>query len=216
MSSTTPSATKNSASFDRRPRRERQVMIARPRQRDLLDLSALRQRERRRATTRVLRGQRVEPVGVEVVDHRPDPVLGRERDLRDRRHVHPLRGPQHDLGSPPPHHRPRPSPHDRQQLPALVVAQVPNLHTFSHPPSLRDPTRQGVDATPPTLPVTALASVHGHFTLERARLRRHHRYVNRDRRGLRRGASRTRDSLSSRGYAGQATPIISSSGTQVR
>jgi hypothetical protein len=41
------------------------------------------------------------------VDHRPDPVLRRERDLDDRGHDHPLRRPQHDLRPPLAHHRPR-------------------------------------------------------------------------------------------------------------
>jgi hypothetical protein len=115
-----------------RPRRERQIMIHRSRQRDLLDLTSLRQRERRWPATRVLRCQRVEPIRVEVVDHFPGPVLGRERDPRDRRNVHPLRRPQHDLRPPPPHDRPRTAPHDRQQLAALVVRQIPHLHPFSH------------------------------------------------------------------------------------
>jgi hypothetical protein len=75
----------------------------------------------------------------------------------DRGHIHPLRGPQHDLGAPPPHHRARTPPHDRQQLAARIVGQIPNLHPFSHAPSLSDRARQVVDATPPTLPVTALA-----------------------------------------------------------
>src|SRR4029453_365174 len=122
-----------------------------------LDLPSLRQRERRWSTTRILRRQRIEPVVVEVVDHRPDPILRRERDLRDRRHVHPLRRPQHDLGPPPPHHRPRPAPHDRQQLAALIIRQITNLHPLRHPPSLRDPNHEVVDATPRTLPVRALA-----------------------------------------------------------
>ena len=39
----------------------------------------------------------------------------------------------------------------------LVVGQVPNLHTFSHPPSLRDLDRADGGRDPPTLPVTALA-----------------------------------------------------------
>ena len=147
--------------FRKRPRRERQVVIHRTRQGDLLDLSTLRQRERRRPATRILRGQRVEPVVVEVMDHRPHPILRRERDLRDRGHVHPLRGPQHDLRSTPPHYRPRTAPHDRQEPAALIVDQLPNLNSIRHAPSLRDPGHQVVDATPPTLPVTALAPPDG-------------------------------------------------------
>jgi hypothetical protein len=138
------------------PGRERQAMILRSRQRNLLDLLTLRQRELCWSATRVLRRERVEPVTVEVVDDLTNPVLGRERDLRDRRHIHCLRGPQHDLCSPPANHRPRPTSH---HLP-LDRRQVPHLHTFSHPPMKTDPTDQMVDATPATLPVTARAD-HG-------------------------------------------------------
>ncbi len=44
---------------------------------------------------------------------------------------------------PPAHHRARTPPHDRQQLAALVVGQIPNLHPFSHAPSLRDHAPSG-------------------------------------------------------------------------
>jgi hypothetical protein len=88
-----------------RPGRERETMILRTRQGDLLDLLTLGQRELRRTTTGVLRCQRVEPVSVEVVDHLPDTVLGGERDPGDRRDVHRLGGPQHDLRPPPADHR---------------------------------------------------------------------------------------------------------------
>ncbi len=72
--------------------------------------------------------------------------------------VHRLRRPQHDLRSTPPHHRPRTPSHDPEQLVALHRREVSNLHTFSHPPMKTDPTAQVVDAPPPTLPVTALAA----------------------------------------------------------
>ena len=85
MSSTTPSATRNSASFGQAPGRERQAMLDRLRLGDLLDLPALREGELRRPATAVLRVKRAEPVGVEVTDHVPDPVLAGERHPRDRR-----------------------------------------------------------------------------------------------------------------------------------
>ena len=58
----------------RLPGRERQVVVLRAGQRDLLDRLALREGERRRPATRVLRIQRIEPVVVEVVQHLADPV----------------------------------------------------------------------------------------------------------------------------------------------
>src|SRR4029453_3595489 len=123
-----------------------------------LDLPSLRQRERRWSTTRILRRQRIEPVVVEVVDHRPDPILRRERDLRDRRHVHPLRRPQHDLGPPPPHHRPRPAPHDRQQLAALIIRQI--THPRPPPPPANDNSlRPPQFVRPPTGPPPAIPQV---------------------------------------------------------
>jgi hypothetical protein len=52
------------------------------------DPPTLRERERRRAATAVARVQRVEPVGVEVVQHVADPVAAGEGDLGDRRRGH--------------------------------------------------------------------------------------------------------------------------------
>jgi len=72
------------------PGGKRQVMPNRLGLRDLLDLAALRQRELRRMATAVLRVQRAEPVGVEVPDHVPHPVLAGERHLGDRGGVHAL------------------------------------------------------------------------------------------------------------------------------
>jgi hypothetical protein len=67
-----------------------QVVVDRPAQRDLLDLPALGQGELRWSAPRVLGGQRIESIGVEVVDDLSDPVLGSEGDLGDGRDVHPL------------------------------------------------------------------------------------------------------------------------------
>ena len=72
------------------PGGERQVMLGQLGLGELLDLPPLAQRELRRVTALVSRVERIEPVGVEVPDHIPHPVLAGERDLRDRRHVHPL------------------------------------------------------------------------------------------------------------------------------
>jgi hypothetical protein len=74
-----------------RPGRERKIVISRPRQRHLLDLLSLRQRELRWPPACVLGVKRGEAVVVEVVDHLPHPILGGERDLGDRRDIHPLR-----------------------------------------------------------------------------------------------------------------------------
>ena len=68
MSSTTPSATRNSASLDRLQVEKGRSWSMRAGQGDLLDLLALGQGELRRPATGVLRGQGVEPVVVEVVD----------------------------------------------------------------------------------------------------------------------------------------------------
>jgi hypothetical protein len=81
---------------------------------DLLDLVPLRQRERLRPSSFVLRVERVEAVGVEVVDHIADPVVAGERHLGDLRHAHALGGQQHHLRAPPGHHRPGASADDPQ------------------------------------------------------------------------------------------------------
>jgi hypothetical protein len=128
------------------PGRERQVVIRGPRQRDLLDRSPLGQREGGRPATGVLRVQRLEAVVVEVVQHRPDPVLGREGHLGDLGHVHALGRQQHHLRSPPGHHRPRTSAHDTQQPLAFLVADLPNTDPVGHAAMKTDPTNQRVDA----------------------------------------------------------------------
>ena len=139
------------------PGREGQVVLLRTGQCHLLDGLSFGKGELRRASAGVLRGQGVEPVGIEVVDHLSDPILGGEGDLGDGRDVHGLGGPQHDLGSSPSDYRPRTSSHDAEELVALGAGQVTDTHTFGHHPSLRDLDDQMVDAPPSTLAVTALA-----------------------------------------------------------
>jgi hypothetical protein len=89
-------------------------------------------------TAAVLRVQRAEPVGVEVPDHVPDPVLAGERHLRDGRRVHALRGQQHHLRPPPCHHRASTAAHDPHQPLALVIIDLTNPQPFRHSPSLPD------------------------------------------------------------------------------
>jgi hypothetical protein len=74
------------------PGGKRQVMLNGPGLGDLLDLPPLRKGELRRMAALVLRVERAEPVGVEVPDHIPDPVLAGKGHLGDRGGVHPLRG----------------------------------------------------------------------------------------------------------------------------
>jgi hypothetical protein len=138
------------------PGRKGQVVVLRAGKCHLLDGLALGKGELRRTATGVLRGQGVEPVGVEVVDHLTHPILGSEGDLGDGGDVHGLGGPQHDLGSSPSDDRPRSSSHDPEELVALGAGDLTDTHTFGHGPSLRDPDDQMVDATPGTLPVAAL------------------------------------------------------------
>ncbi|SCF61992.1 hypothetical protein GA0115254_108115 [Streptomyces sp. Ncost-T10-10d] len=123
------------------PGRERQVVLGGPGLRDLLDLAALGQRERLRPATGVLRIQRVEAVGVEVVDHIPDPARTGERHLGDLRHKHALRGQQYHLGPPPGHHRPGPPADDPQKPPPLIVIDLSDTHSFCHPNRMT-PTRR--------------------------------------------------------------------------
>jgi hypothetical protein len=79
------------AELGQRPRRERQVVIGRTTQCDLFDLAALIGVELRWSAACVFRIERVEPVGVEVVDHLPSPILRREPESRYLRHIHLLR-----------------------------------------------------------------------------------------------------------------------------
>jgi hypothetical protein len=115
-----------------RPGRERQVMVDRPGQGDLLDLAPLGQSEGRQTATAVARIQGVEPVQVEVVQHVADSVGAGEGDLSDLADVHALGAEQHHLGAPPSHHRPRAPPHDPQQPVALVVGDVPHPDPLGH------------------------------------------------------------------------------------
>jgi hypothetical protein len=115
---------------------------------DLLDGGPLGRGELRWPATRVLGGQGVEAVLIEVVDDLSDTVLGGEGDLGDGGHVHPLGRPQHDLGSSPAHHRARPPADDREELVALLVGDVPDCHAFCHGTTLRDRPLKVVDAPP--------------------------------------------------------------------
>jgi hypothetical protein len=86
------------------PGRKRQVVFGRLGLRDLLDLAPLGQGEGPGPASLVLRIQGVEAVGVEVVDHIPDPVRAGERHFGDLRHRHALGGQQDHLGTSPGHH----------------------------------------------------------------------------------------------------------------
>jgi len=61
-----------------------------------------------------------------------DPVVAGERHFGDLRQGHPLRGQQNHLGPPPGHHRPGAPADNPQQPPALVIVDLPDLHSFSH------------------------------------------------------------------------------------
>src|SRR6266516_4906098 len=139
MSSTTPSATRNSASFDRLQVENGRSCSA---GRDLaifliFDLPPLAQGELRRPATPVLRVQGAEPISVEVADHITHPVLAGKRHLRDHGHIHALRREQHHLRPPPGHHRPRSPPHDPQQVLALVIVNLTHPQAFGHRPKSR-------------------------------------------------------------------------------
>ena len=131
-----------------RPGRKGLAVIARAPKGDLFDSGPLGQGELGWSATGVLGGQRIEAIGVEVVDHLADPVLGGEGDLGDGRHVHPLGRPQHDLGSTPSHHRTRTPPDDPQEPVAFFVGDVPDCHAFCHGTTLRDRSVKVVDARP--------------------------------------------------------------------
>lgn len=103
-------------------------MVLRSGQGDFLDGLAFGEREHRRVATGKLRCQRVEPIGVEVVDHLSGPVFGGEGDLGEGRHVHGLSGPQHDLGSSPSDDRARSSSHDAEQLVALGACDLSRVN----------------------------------------------------------------------------------------
>ncbi|KOV58111.1 hypothetical protein ADK64_37005 [Streptomyces sp. MMG1121] len=92
VSSTVPSATRKSASLARL-----QVENGRPCSAGLdlaisLILPAFREGQSSRPAAFVLRVERLEAVGAEVVDHVPDPVRAGERHLGDLPHGLALRG----------------------------------------------------------------------------------------------------------------------------
>jgi hypothetical protein len=66
------------------------------------------------------------------VQHRPNPVLARERDPGDGRHIHRLARQQNHLRPPPRHDGPRRPANDPEQPVALLVAQISNPDTLSH------------------------------------------------------------------------------------
>jgi hypothetical protein len=123
------------------PGRERQAVLGRLGLGDLLDLPALGQRERPGAPAPVLGVEGVEAVGVEVVDHVPDPVRTGERHFGDLPDVHALSGQQHHLGAPPGHHRPRAPADDPQKPPPLVVIDLTDRHALCHQRSLAQTCR---------------------------------------------------------------------------
>jgi hypothetical protein len=123
------------------PGRERQAVLGRLRLGDLLDLPAFREGERSGPAALVLWVQSVEAVGVEVVNHVPDPVWAGERHLGDLRHGQALRGQQHHLGPPPGHHRSGTPADDPQQAPPLVIIDLTDAYSFCHPDSLATPHR---------------------------------------------------------------------------
>ncbi len=143
-----PSATRNSASFGQAQVEKGRSWSTGRLESDLLDLPALRQGEFRWSAPRVSRGQRLEPVSVEVVDDLSDPVLRGEGDLGDGPDIHPLGRPEHDLGSSPSHHRARSPAHDGEELSSLLVGDVPDCHAFCHGITLRDLDLKVVDAPP--------------------------------------------------------------------
>jgi hypothetical protein len=123
------------------PGRKWQAVLGRLGLGDLLDVAPLGQGERPGPAALVLRVERLEAVGVEVVDHVPNPVRAGERHLGDLRHVHALRGQQHHLRPPPGHHRPGASADDPQQAPPLVIIDIADAYSFCHPHSLATPRR---------------------------------------------------------------------------
>jgi len=124
------------------PGRERQIVLGRPGLRDLGDLPSLGQGERPGPAAPVLRVQRVEAIGVEVVDHISDPIFTGERHLGDPGHRHALRGEQHHLGAAPGHHRAAAPADDPQQPPPFIVIELPYPYTLGHPHTLTEAYRE--------------------------------------------------------------------------
>ena len=139
------------------PGGERQAMILRARQRDLLDLLTLGQRELRRPTTRVLRCQRVEPVALKLwITSRTRSsevnailaIAGTSIACADhnticaRRHLTTDPDPRRTI--------------PRSFIPSAGARSRTCTRSAIHQ-SKQTPADQMVDAPPPTLPVTALA-----------------------------------------------------------
>ena len=115
---------------------------------DLLDLPALREGELRPMAAAVARIERVEPVGVEVVDHVANVILAGERHSGDVGDVHGLGGEQHHLRSSPGHHRPCTPAHDPHQAFALVIIDLTHLDTLGHRAGLTKRTSNAKPAGP--------------------------------------------------------------------
>jgi len=143
MSSTTPSGYQEVGRLGQAPGGKRQVMLGRLGLGDLLDLPPLAQGELRRVAALVFRVQRGEPVGVEVADHIPDPVLAGEGHLGDRGHIHALGGQQYHLRPPPGHHRPAAPADDPHQPLSLVIIDLADPQPFRHRASLGDQRLRG-------------------------------------------------------------------------
>jgi hypothetical protein len=98
------------------------------------------------------------------MDHIAHMVFAGESHLGDLGHRHALGGEQYHLRSPPGHHRPPAAAHDPQQPTALVIIDLTDPYTFSHPnrgaaPRPRSPTvRTACRKTGPTYGATALDS----------------------------------------------------------
>jgi hypothetical protein len=103
------------------PRREREVVVSRARERDPLDLGALGLGVLGRAPTAIAGIERVEAVSVEVADHVTHTVSAREGDPGDLGGVHALGGEQDHLRPAPGHDRARAAAHRSQQPVALLV-----------------------------------------------------------------------------------------------
>ena len=158
MSSTTPSATRNSASLDK-------LQVEKGRSWSTGRLRAIFLISRR--SGRVNFGGRP-PEYLAANDSNPSALklwmtsLTRSSEVKAilamAGHVHPLGRPQHDLGSSPSHHRARAPTHDREELSSLFVGDVSHCHAFCHGTTLPRPGDQSGGRALPTLPVTALAN----------------------------------------------------------
>ena len=137
MSSTTPSATRKSASLARLQVENGRSWSSGRDSASLLDLAPLGQGEGGRPATGIARIQRVEPVQVEVVQHVADPVGAGEGHLGDHRDVHALGAEQHHLRPPPGHHRPAELRRTirSSRLPSSLVISRTRTRSATLPPS---------------------------------------------------------------------------------